>query len=240
MSVTATYPCLKGRTALVTGAGGGIGDAICKSLVAQGVTVFASDRSKPRVEGCNLLELDVTCQSQWAHAFERISTEAGKLDVLVNNAGIYAPASLNAETAEGFSRIMDVNQFGTFWGMKASLPVLSDGASIINVSSIGGMVGDEGSIGYTGSKWSVRGMTRSAARELSQRRIRVNTVCPGIIDTPMFYENNPDQAKELLTSVPLGVLGQPEDIANAILFLASDQSRYITGSDILVDGGYMA
>ncbi|WP_157973652.1 SDR family NAD(P)-dependent oxidoreductase [Tropicimonas sp. IMCC34043] len=241
MTAPATYPSLHGRTALVTGAAGGIGRAICAALSAQGVTVYASDRTLPEAQsGCIPLVLDVTDPEDWAAAMARISQEAGKLDVVVNNAGIYAPASLEAETAEGFDRIMKINQFGTFWGMKAALPLLSEGASIVNLSSIGGMVGYGGTFGYAGAKWSVRGMTRSAARELAPRKIRVNTVCPGVIDTPMFYENDPAQLDAFLETVPLGGLGKPEDIANAVLFLASDQAAYVTGSDILVDGGLIA
>lgn len=237
----ATYPSLSGRTALVTGAGGGIGHAICTALLAQGVTVFASDLNTPEApESAIPVKLDVTSTEDWQAVTDLISQETGALHILVNNAGIYAPASLTGETEEGFRRIMEINQFGTFWGMKSALPLMDRGASIVNLSSIGGMVGYNGTFGYAGAKWSVRGMTRSAARELAPKGIRVNTVCPGVIETPMFYENDPAQLATFKDSVPLQRLGAPADIARAVLFLASDDAAYITGSDLLVDGGMLA
>jgi NAD(P)-dependent dehydrogenase (short-subunit alcohol dehydrogenase family) len=131
-------------------------------------------------------------------------------------------------------------QFAIFWGMKCAVPLMTLGGSIINLSSIGGMVGYKGTFGYAGTKWAVRGLTRSAARELAPLRIRVNTVCPGVIDTPMFYENDPALLNQFLATIPLGALGKPHDIASAVAFLASDEAAYVTGSDILVDGGMLA
>jgi 3alpha(or 20beta)-hydroxysteroid dehydrogenase len=132
------------------------------------------------------------------------------------------------------------NQFAIFWGMKCAVPLMTLGGSIINLSSIGGMAGYKGTFAYAGTKWAVRGLTRSAARELAPLRIRVNSVCPGVIDTPMFYENDPALLDQFLTSIPLGALGKPADIAAAVAFLASDQASYVTGTDILVDGGMLA
>ncbi|EAQ02098.1 putative short chain dehydrogenase [Pseudooceanicola batsensis HTCC2597] len=239
----ASYPSLSGRTALVTGAAGGIGQAICQRLAGQGVTLYAGDLKQvsiPTLDGLISLELDVTSTEDWAAAAERIRADGRVLDILVNNAGIYAPASLENETGDGFRRLTDINQFGVFWGMKSAAPLMPEGGAIVNLSSIGGMVGYNGTFGYAASKWAVRGMTRSAARELAPRRIRVNSICPGVIDTPMFYENDPAQLATFRETVPLGNLGKPEDIANAVAFLASDEAGYITGTDLLVDGGMLA
>jgi 3alpha(or 20beta)-hydroxysteroid dehydrogenase len=248
MTDTTDYRPLAGRTALVTGASRGIGAAVTERLVHEGAFVYAADvleqegeELAERLEGrCVFQTLDVTSEAQWAALMERIARDVGRLDILVNNAGIYGPASLQDESADGFRRMFEVNQFSIFWGMKCAIPLMSLGGSIINLSSIGGMVGYKGTFAYAGAKWAVRGMTRSAARELAPLKIRVNTVCPGIIDTSMFYENDPAQLSQFLASVPLGSLGQPTDIAATVAFLASDEARYITGTDILVDGGMLA
>jgi 3alpha(or 20beta)-hydroxysteroid dehydrogenase len=245
--ITETKP-LAGRIALVTGAARGIGAAVAAQLAADGAFVYAGDILED--DGQLIAEalenrgtfqpLDVTDEAKWAAMMERIAREAGRLDILVNNAGIYGPASLQDETAAGFRRLFEINQFAIFWGMKCAVPLMSLGGSIINLSSIGGHVGYKGTFGYAGTKWAVRGLTRSAAREFAPMRIRVNSVSPGVIDTPMFYENDPSLLHQFLASIPLGALGQPSDIAAAIAFLASDKAKYITGADLLVDGGMLA
>ena len=240
---TETRP-LAGRVALVTGAARGIGAAVAMRLAADGAEVFAGDLLDAPAEGLGeritFQRLDVTSEADWAAMMERIARETGRLDILVNNAGIYGVAPLQEETAAGFRRLFEINQFAIFWGMKSAVPLMTLGGSIINLSSIGGMVGYKGTFGYAGTKWAVRGLTRSAARELAPLKIRVNTVCPGVIDTPMFYENDPALLNQFLQSIPLGALGKATDIASAVAFLASEQSAYITGSDILVDGGMLA
>ncbi|MEI5677185.1 glucose 1-dehydrogenase [Mesorhizobium sp. CGMCC 1.15528] len=248
MNNNTDYHPLAGRTALVTGAARGIGAAIAQRLASEGALVYLGDilegegeKTAAHLDRTGVFQpLDVTSEAQWAAMMERIARDVGRLDILVNNAGIYGPASLQDETADGFRRMFEINQFSIFWGMKCAVPLMSLGGSIINLSSIGGMVGYKGTFAYAGAKWAVRGMTRSAARELAPLKIRVNTVCPGVIDTPMFYENDPAQLSQFLQSVPLGALGLPKDIASAVAYLASDEARYITGSDILVDGGMLA
>jgi 3alpha(or 20beta)-hydroxysteroid dehydrogenase len=239
---------LAGRIALVTGGARGIGAAVATRLAADGAHVYLGDileedgRAQAGRLGAPAIfqRLDVTDEGDWAAMMERIAREAGRLDILVNNAGIYGPVSLQDESAAGFRRLFEINQFAIFWGMKCAVPLMTLGGSIINLSSIGGMVGYKGTFGYAGTKWAVRGLTRSAARELAPMRIRVNTVCPGVIDTQMFYENDPTLLNQFLESIPLGTLGKPTDIASAVAFLASENASYITGVDILVDGGMLA
>ncbi|NPD14890.1 SDR family oxidoreductase [Xinfangfangia sp. D13-10-4-6] len=236
---------LAGKIALVTGAAGGIGRETCLRLIAEGASVYAADLRLPDfppAEGPGPigLLLDVTSTESWAAVMKRIKADHERLDILVNNAGIYAPALIESETPEGFRRMSDINQFGVFWGMKSAAALMGDGGAIVNLSSIGGMVGYRGTFSYTASKWAVRGMSRSAAREFAPRGIRVNTISPGVIDTPMFHENDLAQAGAFIASVPLGKLGQPRDIADAVVYLASDEARYVTGAELLVDGGILA
>lgn len=248
MMDTAAARPLAGRIALVTGAARGIGAAVVERLVADGATVYAGDVLEEegrdltaRLDGaCVFQRLDVTAEAEWAGAMERIARETGRLDILVNNAGIYGPATLQDDTAAGFRRLFEINQFAIFWGMKCAVPLMGLGGVIVNLSSIGGHVGYKGTFGYAGTKWAVRGLTRSAARELAPQKIRVNSVSPGVIDTPMFYENDPALLDQFLASIPLGALGRPADIAAAIAFLVSDQAAYITGTDLMVDGGMLA
>lgn len=248
-TMTQTPGRLAGRIALVTGAAGGIGRETCLRFAAEGATVYAADLRLPDPHPPGLtpedgaitpLLLDVTSTDGWAAVMARIAGDYGRLDILVNNAGIYAPALIETETPEGFRRMTEINQFGVFWGMKSAAPLMMQGGAIVNLSSIGGMVGYRGTFSYTASKWAVRGMTRSAAREFAPRGIRVNSVSPGVIDTPMFHENDPAQAKAFVAAVPMGKLGQPRDIAEAVLYLASDEARYVTGAELLVDGGILA
>ncbi len=240
---------LAGRIALVSGGARGIGAAVVERLAHEGAAVFIGDVLLPEAEqladrlGASVIahKLDVTRTEDWAAIMGAVSARFGRLDILVNNAGIYGPAGLEAETEAGFRRLFDINQFGVFWGMKSAVTLMGEqGGSIINLSSIGGHVGYNGTFGYAGTKWAVRGMTRSAARELAPRKIRVNSVSPGVIDTAMFYENDPELAGQFLATVPAGKLGKPQDIASAVAFLASDEAGYISGADILVDGAILA
>jgi 3alpha(or 20beta)-hydroxysteroid dehydrogenase len=240
---------LAGRVALVSGGARGIGAAIVERLASEGATVFAGDVLHAETEklaqrlGPSVIahRLDVTLTGDWVAVMDAVSARFGRLDILVNNAGIYAPASLEAETEAGFRRLFDINQFAVFWGMKSAVPLMgAQGGSIINLSSIGGHVGYNGTFGYAATKWAVRGMTRSAARELAPKKIRVNSVSPGVIDTAMFYENDPELAGQFLATVPAGKLGRPQDIASAVAFLASDEAAYISGTDIMVDGAILA
>ena len=173
-----------------------------------------------------------------------IQARHGRLDVLVNNAGIAVMAGLADTDTALFERTVRINQLGTFLGVKygAALMKAGSGGSIINISSLTGLKANAQFIAYTGTKWAVRGLSKAAALDLAPVNIRVNTVFPGIIDTPMLIEAVPglDVAQFGATQTPLGRVGKPSDVSSAILFLASDESSFITGAEISVDGGVTA
>ena len=166
----------------------------------------------------------------------------GRLDVLVNNAGIALIAQLVNATTEDWNRTIAINQTGVFFGMRAGARAMiaaGNGGSIVNISSIAGMDGLFGSTAYGASKWAVRGMTKVVAKELGKHRIRVNSVHPGFIETDMLAQGGvvDNYRDKMVRSVPVGRLGQPEDIANMVLYLASDAASYVTGQEFVVDGG---
>ncbi|AHH17418.1 3-alpha-(or 20-beta)-hydroxysteroid dehydrogenase [Nocardia nova SH22a] len=219
-----------------------MGAAHARLLVAEGASVIIGDILDE--EGAALAaelgaaaryaHLDVTEPEQWQAAVATAVADFGKLDVLVNNAGIVNGNSLHRFELDQWRRILDVNLTGTFLGMQAAVKpmIAAGGGSIINVSSIEGLRGAPWAHGYVASKWGVRGLAKSAALELAQHNIRVNSLHPGLIRTPMT-EAIPDD----LVTIPLGRPAQPEEVATFVLFLASDESSYATGSEFVVDGG---
>lgn len=246
-------PRLAGKIALVTGAGSGIGEACAIAFAAHGATVIVSDLRKDAGErvaqsiGDNacFLYLDVTDPAQWGEVINEITTRHGGLDILVNNAGAGTGGGIERETIEGHRRVLEINVTGVWSGIRAALKAMDarGGGSIINISSIDGLVGVEGLSTYVGSKFAVTGMTRSLALELGARNIRVNSVHPGIIATPMVNKNaGPvmDRLKKAVGRQPIPRMGLPEEVANAVLFFASDESAYCTGASLLVDGGHVA
>ena len=237
-----------GGLAVVTGAARGIGAATVQRLAEDGFRVLACDRDFD-IAGNEVssapgqpqqYRLDVTDAAGWADLARLVRVSGADLKVLVNCAAIYRPRPLEDETEAGFEDVFRVNQMGTFLGLRILSPLMAEGASIVNVCSIGGMIGDETAFAYTATKWAVRGMSRSAARALAPRGIRVNTVCPGLIDTPMFYENRAETIDGLIASVPVGRLGLAQEVAQSISFLCGPESRYITGTDVVIDGGFLA
>ena len=242
---------LEGKTALITGGARGQGAAEARLFAEEGANVVLTDvldedgeRTADAI-GADYLHHDVTSEAEWAAAVARAIELHGGVDVLINNAGIYAQTTLLGGDLEEYRRVIEVNQVGVFLGMREVAPVMIErgGGSIINISSVGGMRGGGGSFAYTASKWAVRGMTKSAAVRLGPHGIRVNSIHPGLIDTPMLGETrmaNPDTLEQMLGQIPLGRIGQPEEVARLALFLASDDSAYSTGSEFLVDGGLMA
>jgi NAD(P)-dependent dehydrogenase (short-subunit alcohol dehydrogenase family) len=233
------------RVALVTGAAGGQGWSITKRLCAEGYSVAACDRrtdelvaavdqlGDDKVIG---IQLDVTSPAQWDAAIETIIGRFGPLSTLVNNAGVLHRASLADETAEDFENAWRVNCLGAFLGMRAALDRLREAnhASIVNICSTGAIRPFPRHCAYGSSKWALRGLTQTAAAELAPSGIRVNAVFPGPIATPMLDEAT--QARLAAASM-FGRLGRPSEIADAVAFLVSDEASFITGCELVVDGG---
>jgi 3alpha(or 20beta)-hydroxysteroid dehydrogenase len=229
-----------GKIAIVTGASGGLGAAAVTLLAAEGARVMATDidpniirLAAPNVVG---IEHDVTQASSWASVVAACEREFGPVSVLVNNAGI-VHKQLAIETTEAeYRRVIDVNQVGVWLGMTAVVPSMrTGGGSIVNISSTAGLVGLPGIMSYVAAKWAVRGMTKAAAQEFAEYGIRVNSVHPGVIDTVM----NADRAADpLIAAQPIKRYGTPEEVARMVVFLASDEASYSTGSEFVVDGGF--
>ena len=244
---------LDDRVALITGAASGMGAACARRMVAEGARVYAADIAGEALaalaaelgEACRPLHVDVATEADWEAAVQAIEAHADRLDVLVNNAGVLRRTPLTGTGTDVWETVIRVNQLGVFLGMRAAAAPMTRQRSgvIVNVSSIDGMLGMPQLGAYVASKWAVRGMTKAAALELAPHGIRVNSVHPGYIDTPMLTvggrmteETKPRRAGQ----VPLGTLGAPEDIAAACVFLASDESRYINGAELVVDGGLIS
>lgn len=242
-----------GKVCIVTGAARGIGAAVARRLVAEGAKVMLTDVSQE--EGAQLArELgssalfekhDVTSAADWQRVVESTESAMGAVSVLVNNAGIMsAVGPFEQITEEDFRRVIDVNLIGVFLGMKAVLASMrrAGSGSIVNFSSVAGLVGSHRTDAYTASKFAVRGLTKSVALDLAQYGIRVNSVHPGIVDTPMVSSFIPSENTEVFKKAtsPLGRLGTPQDMAHMVLFLASDESSFATGAEFVVDGGYTA
>ncbi|MBB5918266.1 3alpha(or 20beta)-hydroxysteroid dehydrogenase [Nocardia transvalensis] len=231
-----------GKVALITGGARGMGAAHAQLLVDEGARVIIGDvladegqaLAEKLGDAARFAELDVSDPGHWDAAVELAQREFGKLDVLVNNAGIINGGALQKFDLDKWRKIIDINLTGTFLGMRAAVEPMkaAGGGSIINVSSIEGLRGAPWAHGYVASKWGVRGLAKSAALELAPHKIRVNSLHPGLIRTPMT-ENIPDD----LVTIPLGRPAQPEEVATFVLFLASDESSYATGSEFVVDGG---
>jgi NAD(P)-dependent dehydrogenase (short-subunit alcohol dehydrogenase family) len=253
---------LAGRVALVTGGARGLGAAAAKALGEKGAKVVVSDVNDGRetanaIDGA-FVKHDVTSEDEWIAAVKFAQETFGGLDILVNNAGVFWMKPLPMETLEGFRRMQQVNVEGVFLGLKHAIPRIAEraqqwdgGGSVVNLSSVAGIVGAPNIIAYNASKGAVRLMTKSAALEFAALKVRVNSVHPGIIDTPMMTEaaRNIEVAtgqdsnatlSQFAARHPLGRMGRDADIANAVAFLASDEAAFMTGSELVVDGGMTA
>ena len=243
---------LEGKVAIISGAARGMGEQTARLFVKEGASVVLGD-ILPEVKDVadSLgdkaigLTLDVTQAQSWRAAVVAGEERFGKIDVLVNNAGILVMDELAKTDDETFKRIFDVNAFGCFLGMREVAPAIerAGGGAIVNLSSVEGLGGNRFLVAYSGSKFAVRGMTKSAAIELARKGIRANSVHPGGIDTPMvqaFLPGEDDRKNFIGKQAPMRRMGRPEEIAEAVAFLASDAASYITGAELAIDGGATA
>lgn len=231
---------LAGKVAVISGGARGMGAAHARRFVAEGASVVLGDVlddegaavAKELGDAAIYRHLDVREPEQWAEVVAAAVETFGGLHVLVNNAGIVNGNLLVDFALEEWQRIIDINLTGTFLGMQAAVPAMTDGGSIVNISSVEGMRGSPGLHGYTATKFAVRGLTKSAALELAAQGIRVNSVHPGLISTPMTEGIPAD-----FLQIPVKRAAEPDEVSALVAYLASDESSYSTGAEFVVDGG---
>ena len=243
---------LEGKIALVTGAGNGIGEAIARCFARHGAHVIVNDIRAEEGQAvtddigdrAEFVRFDVTDADAWDAAMTDIVARYGGLDVLVNNAGMGNSGRIEQASVELHRKQIDVNFTGVWLGIRAAVSAMKagGGGSIVSISSIDGLVGVEGMSTYVGTKFAVTGMTRSLALELGPDNIRVNSVHPGITETPMLMAHwpLPERINRAIARQPIARLGRPEEIANAVLFFACEESSFCTGTSLVVDGGHIA
>lgn len=240
---------LEGKIAIITGAAQGMGASHARRFIKEGAKVILTDLNEEKGqalamelgENALFVKQDVTKAEEWESVIAIAEEKFGSVNILVNNAGITAAKSILQMTESDYRRIVDINQVSVFLGIKAVIPSMQQagGGSIINISSINGIVG--GAVGYTDTKFAVRGITKAAAVECTHYGIRVNSVHPGVIATPMVIQEDTKAAvEEFSKHIPLKRVAQPEEVTNIVLYLASDESSYSTGSEFIVDGGLTA
>lgn len=244
--------CLDGRVAIVSGAARGQGEAEARLLAREGARVLLGDVlddegalvAKDLGESALYRRLDVTSEDDWNAAISDVERHWGRIDILINNAGIAKFAPLAMTSLDDYMAVISVNQVGVFLGMRTVVPLMSrtGGGSIINTSSVDGMTGMIGVTAYVASKFAVRGMTKTAALELGPLGIRVNSIHPGGVETPMLHPEGMEDVdlSVVFGNVPLQRIGTVGEVAELALFLASDRSSYCTGSEFVVDGGLLA
>ncbi|MBO3680487.1 SDR family NAD(P)-dependent oxidoreductase [Streptomyces sp. NEAU-YJ-81] len=240
---------LTGKIAVVTGGASGIGRATARLFAEEGAAVVAADLTRPATgaddqdtDDIAHMELDVTDERSWDRVVGDVVARYGHLDVLVNNAGVIDYAGIAELEREAWDRVIAVDQTGVFLGMRAALrPMLSQrSGSIINLSSAWGVVGSEGVAAYQAAKGAVRGLTRNAAVTYARSGVRVNTVIPGWVATPLTDRQSAEKNAEVIALTPVGYGADPRDVAWGCVYLASDEARYVTGSELAVDGGLLA
>ena len=246
---------LENKVAFISGGARGMGAVEARLFTGEGAKVVIGDvleeegrRTEAEINEaggeCVFVHLDVTSEDSWRTAIAETVSRFGKLDILVNNAGIYRTDTVENTSTEQWDQVMDINVKGLFLGTKAAIPELRNagGGSIINMSSVAGLVGDHNSTAYTASKGAVRLLTKSTAIQYAAEGIRANSVHPGTIETPMTADRLADESyrQDRVRRTPLGRLGQPEDVAMGVLYLASDESSYVTGAELVIDGGRTA
>lgn len=247
---------VSGKVALVTGGAMGMGKSHSELLAREGAHVFVTDRDVAAGEAvvkgivaaggkADFIKHDVTSESEWNNAIATVRQKAGRLDVLVNNAGILILKPLHETPPEDFDMTFNVNVKGVYLGIRAAVPLMkgSGKASIVNISSIYGIIGAPMAGAYISSKGAVRLMTKSCAVDLAEFGIRVNSIHPGVIDTPMtkgLLHTDEATRQAVLGPTLLKRPSRPEEVSNAVLFLASDESSFVHGAEMVVDGGYTA
>ncbi|WP_168453569.1 SDR family NAD(P)-dependent oxidoreductase [Sphingopyxis microcysteis] len=244
---------LSGKSALISGGASGLGEAQAILYAREGASVLIGDVQAEKghavvaaieSEGgtAAFIHLDVSDAENWAKAVADAVARFGKLTTLVNNAGIFHPGGIVDETQQGWDRMIAINQTAVFLGMKAAAPALlaSGNAAIVNISSLYGLIGSPNAISYHASKAAVRVMGKAGALEFAKQGIRVNTIFPGQIKTPILGDITPEQDAAIKASIPMGVVGDPMDIAYASLYLASDEAKYVSGAELWVDGAWYA
>ena len=244
---------LDGKVALISGGASGIGAAHARVFAAEGARVVIGDIQEAKGQHVTadvntnggesvFVHLDVTDESDWQNAVHEAVARFGKLTTLINNAGVYWPGGVEEETRDKWQKMIEINQTGVWLGMKTALPALraSGNAAIVNISSLYGLIGSPGSISYHASKGAVRLMSKAAALEYVRQGIRVNSIHPGQIDTPILAGLTPEQDAQIKEVTPMGRLGRPEEIAYGSLYLCSDEASYTTGTELVIDGGWFA
>jgi 3alpha(or 20beta)-hydroxysteroid dehydrogenase len=241
---------LEGKVAIVTGSAGGIGAAAARDFAAEGGLLVLTDADEAGVrrlatelgECACAVHHDVTSEADWESVLAVALERHRRVDVLLNNAGVFLAEPLLDTSLEDFRRVLDVNVTGVFLGMRTLAPSMIErrAGSIINVSSVAGLTGPPYLSAYAASKWAVRGISKVAAKELAPFGVRVNSIHPGQIDTDMNArqrEKTPELIDKLIRGIPLRRIGTPQEIARALVYLASDESVYVTGSELVIDGG---
>lgn len=242
---------LESKVAVVTGGARGMGASHVRTFVAEGAKVVFGDvledegraLEKELGDGCRFVPHDATSSQGWARIIEETTSTFGRLDVLVNNAGILGFGSLESMTVDDFRRILEVNLVSQWLGLKHASAVMGEGSSIVNISSINGLVGGMNLTGYSSSKFGVTGLTKSAAIELGLKGIRVNSVHPAGVATPMLgrrEDQTADPDNGPMSKIPIPRFAHVNEVSKMVLFLASDDSSYCTGSEFRVDGGMTA
>ena len=247
---------LEGKVALISGGARGMGAVEAKLFVQEGAKVVFGDVREE--EGQKLeaeiaesggeavfTKLDVTSADDWQSAVDLAVSRFGKLDILVNNAGIFDNATVENTTVEAWDRVLDINAKGVFLGSKSAIGAMREagGGSIVNISSTAGLTGSPVSSAYNASKGAVRLLTKATAVQFGSEKIRANSVHPGPIETDMVKQvflDDESLRDERIAAIPQGRFGKPEEVANCVLFLASDEASYMTGSELVVDGGWTA